>query len=127
MGTYRCFGSAKLSLYKWSDLGDLLDGIVTGKEAVVLFNLRTPRDYLLGNAELCWVQALLVFCCVEAKGLGMIDKERQLLEREPCHTMRATWRRWADCSTAGGGRKGERREGREEKERGERRKKSGEK
>lgn len=89
MGTYRCFGSAKLSLYKWSDPGDLLDGIVTGKEAVVLFNLRTPRDYLLGNAELCWVQVLLVFCCVEAKGLGMIDKERQLLEREPCHTMQS--------------------------------------
>lgn len=89
MGTYRCFGSAKLSLYKWSDPGDLLDGIVTGKEAVVLFNLRTPRDYLLGNAELCWVQVLLVFYCVEAKGLGMIDKERQLLEREPCHTMQS--------------------------------------
>lgn len=41
---------------------------------MVLFNLRTPRDYLLGSAELCWVQALLEFCCVEAKGLGRLTR-----------------------------------------------------
>lgn len=56
------------------DPDDLLDGIVTGEEAMVLFNLRTPCDYLLGNAELCWVQVLLEFCCVEAKGLGRLTR-----------------------------------------------------